>query len=241
MPTETEPAPPENPAGFNPLWLVLGLALLVLLPFGPLLLLAAGLAGMFLADQLAQIPGLLAVLLLFLLAGPEPIGPRLWLAFRWGAGTALVAMLPLGAAMLLADGWLDAQGGALLQAALWIDAAWLLPAALLAWGRPAGEVWPKVLLLGCVATSRLMMVPLFLSALVTSAGQEGMQIVVLPLFVAGICLGMLMLLALCGLAARALQAAGGGRVAPRRLLAALALLALAAQLARLASGLQAGG
>ncbi|ONG58688.1 hypothetical protein BKE38_02610 [Pseudoroseomonas deserti] len=237
MSTETTPPPPRDQPGFNPLWLVLGLAVVVLLPFGPMPLLAAGVAGMFLFQQLGQIPGLLAVGLLFLLAGPEPLGARMWLAFRWGAGTVLAAVVP---AILVVLAWgeaLDAHRFFLMQATLWLDAAWLPLAALLAWRRPAGETWPKALLVACLATSRLMMFPLLLAVVLTSG--DAMQVVMLPVFGAGLCLGMLMLLGLCGLAARVLQTSGE-RAPPRRILAALALLALVVQLIRLVAGMRAG-
>ncbi|WP_159993257.1 hypothetical protein [Roseomonas sp. 18066] len=233
MPSET----PTRP--INPLWLVLGLAIIVLLPFGPMPLLVGGLAGMFLGQQLALVPGVLAVVLLFLLAGPEPVGARLWPAFRWGAGTVLAATVPAAVVALAWSDWLEAQRFALLELALWIDAAWLLPAALLAWWRPAGARWPKALLVACALTSRLMMFPLLLAGVVTSSEMNGMQVIVAPIFAAGICLGMLMLLGLCGAVAWGLQAAGRW-LPPRRILAVLALAALAAQLARLALGLPAG-
>ena len=212
--------------------MVLGVALLVLAPFGILLVLAFAMAGMTIGHELTRIPGLMVALMLFLLGGEGAMRARLWPALRWAAWGTLAGTVPLVALVLLGGAWFEALGPALLRAALWVDTAWLLPLALLAWrGGPRQARLLGPVLAAVVATSRLLFFPLVMLVGVFS-NPDGLGLLIALPLAAGLALGMLMLLLLGALLALPLQALRRW-LRPTAALAALALLALAVQLLRL--------
>jgi hypothetical protein len=202
LPDTLENHPPDaagapRPASSAPVWGVLGTAVMVLLPFGVFGVFgvaAVALAGIFAFNEVINVSSVLLAGALFLLAGPEGIQARLWPAFKWGAGAVLLASVPLS---ILAYGvlydWVDANRFALLHATLYIDMAWLVVLSLVAWRGPADDRRLGIFLGLVVSTSRLMMFPLLMLGMIV-ATDDGMGIILTPVLLAGLAVGMLLVL-----------------------------------------------
>jgi len=230
------PVPEAGANGATPIWVVLGMTVMLLLPFGPVGLAAAAMAGMFAYREAINVAAVLLAGALFLLSGEKGIRAQLWPAFKWGAGAALVAGVPLAILMLSpAGGWLERHRAALMQATLYVDLTWLAVVAFIAWRGPADPRRLGILLALVVGTSRLMMFPAFLTLGVMTTG--AMSIILAPVALAGLAAGML-LVTLAGLLLAWLAALPRRHVPPRRVLAGLAALLAVLQLASVVFGLR---
>jgi len=233
---EPRPAPEAGAGGATPLWAVLGLTVMLLLPFGPVGLVAVALAGTFAYWEAINVAAVLLAGALFLLSGEKGMRSQLWPAFKWGAGAALVVGIPLGILMISPAGdWMERHRAALLQATLYIDMTWLAVVAVVAWRGPKDSRRLGILLAVVVGTSRLMMFPAFLALGVMTTG--AMSIVIAPVALAGLAAGML-LVTLAGLLLAWLVALPRRHVPPRRVLAGLAALLAVLQLASVVFGLR---
>ncbi|MBR0666903.1 hypothetical protein GXW71_21255 [Roseomonas hellenica] len=230
-PVEPE-SPPVAPAP-SPLMKVLaalGLILLLLLPFGSLGLLVAGIVGWFLWSELAELSAVLLAVALFLMSGAGGIAARFWAALGWGGAAAVAAailLLPFTAT----DGPVTQGMDRLAPLALAANLAWLALIALAAWRFHLPERVLGPLLALVVLTSRLVAYPaLVIQAVVTNLVTDTVQgIVFAPIALAGIAIGMLAALSLGAVLAWAADA-GQRWIAPRT---TIALLAVAALLLRL--------
>lgn len=231
---QPDPAPEAGANGATPLWAVLGMSVMVLLPFGPVGLMAVALAGMFAYREAINVAAVLLAGALFLLSGEKGIRAQLWPAFRWGAGAALAAGVPLAILMISPVGdWLERHRSAVMQATLFLDLAWLAVVAFVAWRGPTDPRRLGILLALVVGTSRLMMFPAFLALGVVTTG--AMSIVLAPVALAALAAGML-LVTLAGMLLAWLAALPRRHVPPRRVLAGLAALLAMLQLASVVFG-----
>lgn len=235
---DNPPVPVSHSADSGGVWATLGLAVMLLLPFGGMGLVVLAVVAMGMWQEALRITAVLVAGALFLLT-PQPgadIGARLWPALKWGAGSALLASLPMALLLLFYDDWADAHQSALLDAMATLNLAWLLLTAALAWvGRLPARAGGMLLAL-TVVTSRLMLGPLMVVTLMI-VGEGGTQVILAPLLLAAMVVVMVLILLLgallawlARLPAARLSGRMAGRWPPHRVLALLALGLAAAQL-----------
>lgn len=230
---EASPARPAPGATPNILG-VLGVALLLLLPFGTLGLAVGGAIGWYLWKELAALPAILLAIALYLSSGGEGIRARLPLAFRWGALAILAATILL-LPFVASDRPARAMEPLELPAQI-AGLAWLAGIALLGWRfQPSARLLGPLLAL-VVATSRLVVYPAMAlpfagyAFVVEPAG----AIFLAPLVLGGVAVGMLAVL-LLGAALAWLAGACRCWVAPTKVIAGLAVLALLLQVGVMAA------